>query len=318
LQHEGRELDLIGHRILGQTLVLLGELRDARGHLEEGLRHYRSQSHNPITYLWLQEPGVSVLCDLALLLYLLGYPDQALHKGREALTLANEWDHPYSQAYALDRLVMVHSFRREIAAGGDYTAAGLALATEHDFTYWKAINTMWQGWWFGCEGRMTEGMARIRQGLDTCRSIGVEITRPYELGKLAPMCASSGHAEEGLTILGDALALVDQTEERWYEAELYRLRGTLLLSLTRKDRGEAEVCFRQALSIARQQQAKSLELRAATSLAQLWQSQDKRQDACDLLAPVYNWFTEGFDTADLQDAKRLLDELNAEMKSPTA
>jgi predicted ATPase len=151
------------------------------------------------------------------------------------------------------------------------------------------------------------GRAQLRQGLEGWRATGAAISRPYWLGLLADTCARRAYAEEGLAVLAEALICVDQTGERYAEAELHRLTGELRLKQSLPDASQAEACFQQALDIAHRQQAKSLELRAATSLARLWQQQGKCQEGYDLLAPVYGWFTEGFDTTDLQDAKALLD-----------
>src|SRR5205823_5922441 len=154
-----------------------------------------------------------------------------------------------------------------------------------------------------------EGIMQITQGLMTYRAMGAEVLRPYFLALLAEAHGTMGQPEIGLTVLTEALTLMDTTGERWYESELYRLKGELLLQQNSANQAEAETCFQQAITVARNQQAKSFELRAATSLARLWQLQGKRQEAHDLLAPVYGWFTEGFDTLDLKDAKALLEEL---------
>jgi len=159
-------------------------------------------------------------------------------------------------------------------------------------------------------GQAQEGIAQITQGLMTYRATGAELGRPYLLALLAEAHGTIGEPEAGLDVLKEALALADTTDERWCEAELYRLKGELLLQQNSANQTEAEACFHQAIAIAQNQQAKSFELRTATSLARLWQQQGKRQEAHDLLAPVYNWFTEGFDTADLKDAKMLLDTLS--------
>jgi predicted ATPase len=152
-------------------------------------------------------------------------------------------------------------------------------------------------------------MAQMQQGLAAWHATGAAVFRPYGLALLAEAYAQAGRGEEGLTLLAEALALTNDREERRWEAELYRLKGELLLVHSAAHHAEAEICFRQALDVARYQEAKSWELRATVSLARLWQQQGKRQEAHDLLAPVYHWFTEGFDTADLQDAKALLDAL---------
>jgi predicted ATPase len=159
------------------------------------------------------------------------------------------------------------------------------------------------------QGQGEQGIAKMRQGLATVLTTEKKVFQPYFLGLLAEAYGAGGCPDEGLHALAEAVAIMDDTEVRFYGAELYRLKGVLLLRQVIPDASQAEACFHQALNVARQQQAKSWELRAATSLARLWQSQDKRQDAYDLLAPVYEWFTEGFDTADLKDAKVVLDEL---------
>jgi len=152
-------------------------------------------------------------------------------------------------------------------------------------------------------------MAQVHHGLITLRATGTEVLRPYFLGLLANECGKMGKAREGLALLDEALALVHKTGERWPEAELHRLKGELLLALSTDNQAEAEGCLHQALAVARRQQAKSLELRAATSLSRLWQQQNKRAEAHQLLAEIYGWFTVGFDTVDLQDAKVLLEAL---------
>jgi predicted ATPase len=169
--------------------------------------------------------------------------------------------------------------------------------------------TILGGWTLAEQGRREEGIAQMRQGLDAWRATGAELTMPYYLGLLAGAYRAVGQSEEGLHVLEEALTLEEKTGECWCEAELYRLKGELLLSLSRDHHTEAATCFHHALDVARSQLAKSWELRAAMSLARLWQHQGKCQEAYDLLAPVYGWFTEGFDTADLQEAKAWLDEL---------
>jgi predicted ATPase len=168
---------------------------------------------------------------------------------------------------------------------------------------------MMRGWALGAQGQHEAGIAQIRQGLTALQGTGAKASTSYFLCLLADVYGKLGHGGTGLNILTEALSLVDTTGERFYEAELYRLKGEFLLQLSSENQTEAETCFHRAMAIAQSQQAKSLELRATTSLARLWQSQGKRQEAHALLASVYNWFTEGFDTADLKDAKALLDEL---------
>ena len=204
---------------------------------------------------------------------------------------------------------MFHQLRREERCTQEHAAAAIILAQEQGFPYYTAIGSILHGWARAHQGQAQEGIAQIEQGLIAYRATGAEILRPYFLGLIAEAQGTLGEPEKGLTVLTEALSLASTTGARWYEAECYRLKGTLLLQLPSDNHAEAEACFHHALDIARSQQAKSFELRTATSLARLWQQQNKRQEAYELLAPVYAWFTEGFETADVQDAKALLDEL---------
>jgi len=184
----------------------------------------------------------------------------------------------------------------------------MALSTEQGFPYWLAMGTIVRGWALALQGQAEEGIAQIRQGLTAYRATGAEGARPYFLTLLAEAYAQRGQAEEGLAVVSEALETVEATGERFYEAELHRLQGELSLQLP-TPLVEAEACLQRALALARRQQAKSLELRAAMSLSRLWQRQGQRDAARDLLAPLYGWFTEGFDTADLQEARALLETL---------
>ena len=191
----------------------------------------------------------------------------------------------------------------------EHAEAVVALATEQGFPLWAAMGTSLRGWALARQGQGEQGLAQVRQGMAACRATGAALSVPYLCTVLADVCDHLGHTEDGLRALVEAHTLVEQHEERYWEAEVSRLRGVVLLRQTIPQPEEAETCFRQALDIARRQEAKSLELRAAMSLSRLWQSQGKRTEAYELLAPIYGWFTEGFDTPDLKDAKALLDEL---------
>jgi predicted ATPase len=223
--------------------------------------------------------------------------------------LAQQSAHPFSLGFALALTAIFHQFCREARAAQASAEAVLSLATEQGFSLWWAYGALPHGWALANQGQAKEGIEQLTQGLTAWRATGAELGRSCWLALLAEAHGTLGEPEAGLTALTEALALVDATGERWYESELYRLRGELLLQQSSDNQAEAETCFHHAINIAQNQQAKSWELRAATSLARLWQQQGKRQEAYDLLASVYNWFTEGFDTADLKDAKALLDEL---------
>jgi predicted ATPase len=243
-------------------------------------------------------------------LWLMGYPDQALARSQEAVALVQQTAHPFSLSFVLSFAAMFHQFRREVHCTQECAEAALNVAQEHGFPQFSATNSILRGWALAQQaGRAQEGIEQINQSLRAIRATGAEIQRPHFLALLAEAYGTIGEPEAGLTALAEALAHVDTTGERWYESEIYRLKGTLLLQQSEDNQTEAESCFQHAIAIAQNQSAKSWELRASTSLANLWQQQGKRQEAHDLLAPVYNWFTEGFDTADLQDAKVLLDEL---------
>jgi class 3 adenylate cyclase/predicted ATPase len=310
-QHVQDPLPLMeAHYAVGITLCYRGELAVARVHLETSLDLYASaqQRAGALRYRF-DSPGVTGQGHIARVLWLLGYPDQALGRSREALTLAQELLHPTSEAFALVFIVIMHYLRREVQAVYERFDALIGLATAQGLPFIVAWGTLLWGWSLAIRGQAEEGITTIRQGLAMMHDTGEELDRLCGLAFLVETYGITGQAEEGLTVLAEALTLADKNDERWWEAELHRLKGELLLQQNSNNHVEAENCFHHAIRIAQSQQAKSWELRAATSLARLWQQQGKRQEAHDLLAPVYGWFTEGFDTADLQDAKVLLDEL---------
>jgi class 3 adenylate cyclase/predicted ATPase len=300
---------LVAHRTLGATLFFLGVAASASTHLAQGIALDDPQQHHASTFLYGEDTGVVCRSHATAALWSLGYPDQGLARNEEAVTLAQRMVHPYTLCYVLNMAVLLHQLRREMRVAQERAEALISLAKEQGFSYMMAVGSLLRGWTLAQQGQAQEGIEQMHQGLRAFRATGAEIVRPYWLVLLAEAHGTIGQPETGLTMLTEALALVDTTGERWYEPELYRLKGELLLQQSLDHQGEAEACFHKALNIARSQQAKSFELRTATSLARLWQRQGKRQEAHDLLAPVYNWFTEGFTTADLKDAKALLDEL---------
>jgi predicted ATPase/class 3 adenylate cyclase len=308
---------LQAHHALWTTSFYLGELTSAHEHTEQGTALYKVQQAASHNFLYGgHDPGACSQVLDALILWSLGYPDQSLHKSHEALTLARELSHPYSLAITLACIAVFHQLRHEEQLTQREAEAVVTLSIEQGFPFWLAWGTILQGWALAEQGNREEGVAQIRQGLTAYRAIGGEMMRSQFLALLAEVHGKMGQADEGLIVLAEALASVDKTGERRWEAELYRLRGELTLqqhqALTPRTQAgaEAEEYFHKAIGIACKQQAKSLELRATTSLARLWQRQGKRTEADKLLSEVYNWFTEGFDTADLKDAKALLDELS--------
>ena len=326
----------LAHQVAGATSFVLGEFIAAREHFEQGMTFYVPQQHRTLAFLYFgDDPGVVGLSYAACALWSLGYPDQALKRSQEALTLAQELSHPFSLAFALSFAAMLHQYRREGQVAQERAEATITLSTEQASPFWLTLGTILRGWALVEQGKGEEAILQMRQGLVAYRATGVELRWPYYLALLAGAYGKVGQAEEGRGVLTEALATMDRTGERFYEAELYRLKGMLTLqsktslgqvsdkSRTSQDKSEdtnsqaptpnaqadAETCFHKAIEVARHQQAKSLELRATMSLARLWQSQDKKNEAHQLLSNIYNWFTEGFDTADLQDAKVLLEGL---------
>jgi predicted ATPase len=204
---------------------------------------------------------------------------------------------------------MVSQWRRDVPAVHAQAEAAIALTTEQGFPFWGGMGASLHGWALALQGQGEAGLTQVRQGISVIRATGAVLHVPYFYIVLADVSAHLGDIEDGLQALAEAQTLVEQHDERMWEAEVHRLRGVLLLRQPGTPQEEAEACFQQALTVARHQQARYWELRAATSLARLWQQQGKRTEARELLAPIYGWFTEGFDTADLQEAQALLDAL---------
>jgi len=231
----------------------------------------------------------------------------ALEHMQEALTLARELSHPLSLASALDHAAWLHQYRREGRLAQEQADADMVLCREQGLAFFLADGTIMHGWALAAQGRRAEGMTQMHQGMATLRALGVALLLPRGHTMLAEAYGESDQAEEGLRLLAETLATTRQQGSHLWEPELYRVQGELLLRQIVPDAPEAETCFRQALDSARRQEAKSLELRAAMSLSRLWQQQGKRVEAYEMLAPVYGWFTEGFDTADLREARALLE-----------
>jgi predicted ATPase len=281
----------------------------AREHLEQSLALYNPHKYRSHAFLYGYDSGVHCLSFLAWAQWYLGYPDQAMRSIHEALRLAQESSHPFSLAFALSFAAWLHLLRREAQTAQERAATAIALSTDQEFLFWESWGTVLRGSALSEQGQSAEGIALMRQGIAAWRATAAELQLPYYLALLVEAHGKAGQAAEGLRVLGEALTTVRKTGECQHEAELYRLKGEILLTQDVPDQHEAENNLRQAIDIARSQQAKSWELRAATSLARLWQSQSKREEARELLEPVYGWFTEGFDTADLIEAKALLDVL---------
>jgi class 3 adenylate cyclase/predicted ATPase len=308
-------LVMTAHASLGVTSFYRGALIAARTHLEQAITLYDPHQHGFLVRVHGDDLGTNSLSFLSWTLWRLGYPDQALHRSQEALTLAHALAHPYAIAFALGFAPALHQYRGEAQQAQEQAEALIRLANDQGMTLAVAQGTLMRAAALVRQGEsLEEGVAQIRQGLSIMRAVGYQLAQPAYLAFLAEAYGRMAQAEEGLTVLAEALAIVRRTGECHYEAELYRLQGELILQSQGPDLQstvdeEAEQCFHQAIAVARTQHAKSWELRAATSLARLWHRQGKQEAARQLLGDIYGWFTEGFDTHDLRVAQALLEEL---------
>jgi predicted ATPase/DNA-binding winged helix-turn-helix (wHTH) protein len=300
---------LIAHYALAISLFYLGEFAPARRHAEQGTALYNAQHHHALASLYGYDPGMGCLSYAAQALWMLGYPDQAQQRCQEALSLAWQLSHPFSVAFGLGHKAVLHQFRREGHAVCEAAQELMTFCAEKGFSQWVDMGTILHGWGLAVQGQGDAGIAQMRQGLLSSQDAGTKLGQAPVLAQLAEAYWRTGQAAAGLQALTEALAVMDTTGERWWAAETYRLKGELLLQQGGLETSGIEMCFQHALDIARRQHAKSWELRAATSLTRLWQGQGRRAEARALLAPIYGWFTEGFDTADLQEARALLDAL---------
>jgi len=299
----------IAHRRLGSIMLFMGDLRAAEEQLNHGIALYDLEQHRSLAMIYGQEPSCAHNIWLGFTKWLLGYPDQASKYIQEALRIAKELAHPFTQAFALGVSATFYCRSRAIQEATECLDTLLPLAEEQNFRMWLVHASLLRGISWAISGYGPEGIEAIIQGLDNAKSIGSEQSRANQLSFLAEAQGAAGQPVQGLSTLEQAFAHVEKSGERFGEADIYRVKGDLLL-LSGDSHGEAEECYRLALDIAKQQSAKSWELRTAMSLARLWKQQDKKTEARELLAGIYRWFTEGFDTPDLVDAKALLEELS--------
>jgi predicted ATPase len=297
--------------MLGSTLHFLGEFPAARGHLEQAnaLREHYRRRFDASLYLI---SGSRVYCRsiFARVLWALGYPEQALSASDEAPRLAEETAQSHTLAQALSLAAAFHLDRRDVQRTECLARQTVSLATQHDFPYWRATGCLWWGWALVQQQDVENGLSQIRQSLAQFRARGDVQTIPHALTVLAAVYGQVGQPRAGLDALAEALVVLERTNERRREAEILRLRGGLLLLLRGQHGVEAELCFERALAVADKQSARMWKLRAAAGLARLRAERGRRREAHELLAGVYDWFTEGFDTPYLKDAKALLDELS--------
>jgi len=292
------------HHTVAMPLLYLGRLHDAQEHLADAMARYAPEQRGMYGELYQAiDPGVGCRFQAGRVWWLLGYPDQALEHVERGIAMAREIGHTYSLSNIYVSAAIVHQFRREAERTRERAEAAMALAREFELPEFLAWAVIWRGWAVAAQGRVDEGLAQMREGLAawrTHRSI-----YPHRLALLAETLVLAGRFDEALSVLAEALA-EGETGGRYYQAELYRLKGELLLQAKPSAVEEVEVCFHHAIAIARRQEARSLELRALVSLMRLYDRQGRADEATPALAELYGWFTEGLDTADLQDAKALL------------
>lgn len=306
-----RELVVESHDMLACSLFHQGAFTGAVEQARQGLSLYDPQQQYALIARFGENPGVGFHIWSALSLWFLGYPDQALTWARLAVQQAQ--NHLYGLAHAQAQLACIHQLRHEVDLTHHYAGLTIEVATPQGFPYRVAVGKMLQGWTRAVQGHAKDGVGRLREGLDACLSMGVMVNYPYFLALLADACRRAGEVDEGLIALAGAQAIVLNSRSFYYEAELHRLKGSLLLRASRKANvDDAEACFAEALAVARRQGAKSLELRAAMSLGRLWQVQGKQAEAYRIVSETSSWFTEGFDTLDLQQARAFLQKIERE------
>jgi predicted ATPase len=304
----------VTHTLYGTLSFILGKWPPALEHLSQMNAFYSPQEHSHLAFVYGQDPGLISLCSTASVLWALGYPDQALEQSRKTLEAARQVNHPFSLAAALALDSLFNLLRRDAGALAERGAEIAALAEEKGFLFFVGVGVFKLGWVAVHQGRLEEGLAKLHQALALYQATGVRFTLTELHGSLAEAYGMAGDTEKGLEFISQALAVVEGGGERYYEAELYRLKGELLLrKVDTEDRAamekEAEACFRRSLNVARGQEAKSFELRTAVSLGRLLQKLGKGSEAKKLVEDIYGWFSEGFNTPDLKEAKSLIEEL---------
>jgi len=301
---------MIGHRTMASTLALMGNLVDARAHYDQALELYRPAEHRRLMTRFGQDLRVTCLAFRSMASWLLGYPEAALRDAGRALMEARQIEHAATLMFTLNFPILVNTYCGNYHAANEYLKELVALAEEKGATFRKAEGVLRRGYILTLTGEATEAVEIVTSGIDLWRSAGSTIFTPEQEFMLAIAHADSGQFDDAWHCIGKAMAAMQATKERWCEAEAHRVAGEIALKSPQRDVAKAQAYFEHALTLARTQQAKSWELRAATSLARLLSDQGKRQTARDLLAPVHDWFKEGFDTADLRTARALLCELH--------
>ena len=300
---------MIGHRLMGTSLLSTGDAAKARSHLSQGLALYDPAEHRFLATRFAQDLRVSILSYRSFASWSLGYPDSAANDADQVLKEGREIGHAATLIYALWHVSVTEMFCGNYAKASVHLEEAVALAGEKGALFWKALATVFRGCVFALAGDASKAIQVAMSGMAMYRSTGARVFLPLCLSYLAYAYAELNKLDDASRCLNEAMTGIDATKETWHEVEVNRIAGEIALRSPQRDVAKAQSYFERALAVARQQQAKSWELRAAMSMARLWRDQGKPQQARELLAPVYGWFTEGFDTRDLKEAKALLDEL---------
>jgi predicted ATPase len=300
---------MIGHRLKGNSLMLTGHILEGREHYNHAFALYDPAKHRPLATRFGQDVGVSIFVYRALAQWMLGYPETALADADHALESARKDGHAGTLMYAQFHTSLTNVLCAKYAAANAQSDEVVRLADEKGAALWKALATMQRGSVFALSENPLEGIQMITSGITTYQSTGSRVYLSIFWSHLSNAYAQLAQFDDAWRCIGEAMTSVQTTNERWYEAEVVRITGEIALKLPHLGPSQAEEYFERALTVARMQQARSWELRAAMSMARLWRSQRKRNEGRDLVAPIYGWFTEGFDTRDLREAKTLLDAL---------
>jgi predicted ATPase len=300
---------MIGHRLMGNLLMLTGDILKGREHYNHAFALYDPAKHRPLATRFGQDVGVSIFVYRALAQWMLGYPETALADADHALEDARQDGHAGTLMYAQFHTSLTNVLCAKYAAANTQSNEVVRLADEKGAALWKALATMQKGSVFALSEKVSEGIEMITSGIAAYRLTGSRVYLPIFWSHLSSAYAQLGQFDDAWRCIGEAMTAVEITKERWYEAEVNRIAGEIALLSPEPDVAKAEAYFARALAVAQKQEAKSWELRAAMSMARLWRDQGKPQRARELLAPIYGWFTEGFDTRDLKEAKTLLDGL---------
>ena len=300
---------MVGHRLMGTSLVYAGDVAGGRTHLDHAIKLYDPAENRAFTTRFGPELRVTILSQRSIALWLLGYPEAALADLEQTLSYARESGQAATLIYGLSVALLTPIHCRQYAAARLLVDEVVALADEKGTLFWKAFGMMNQGCILALTGKASDAVQTLTSATTAYQSTGATLFMPWYLSDLAMSYAELAQFDEARRCISEGVTAIETSGERWYEAEFNRIAGEIVLRAPEPDTAKAKACFECALDIARRQQAKSWELRAAMSMARLWRDQGKRDEARELLAPVYGWFTEGFDTLDLKEAKKLLDEL---------